>query len=542
MIDPSDLRLPYPSWSPGQWDSITQAALAFDDYKYVVMEAPTGSGKSAVALALSRLMNMRVQMVTGTKQLQDQYESLGPFKLMGRNNFICDFDPTYNADQAICTIGQDCQLRRPKMLGKQEVGPPDCAYYAQRWTGQRAQETVFNYAYWLAMQNYAGWPNAGLLVLDEAHLLEDEIRRFATIQIRRRHVELLHDLGIRWPLIEDDLESWQIWAKRSENAVKIEWDWVSENPAQAGRRRHGAVKGVHDAIDALLKPNVDEDTWVVTPDYSGVKFLPVWVSDLGYPLVYRHASKVLLMSATLLSKRMFCEQIGLAEDEVAYLEIPSTFPAERRPMYYQPAGKIKASSESSLKQLTRDLDEVLLQYPTKHGLVHTGSYKIAQYIQGHSKHARRLVFHTAKDKLAQIERFKETPGAVLVSPSITTGVDLPYELCDFQVICKIPFPDRSDPQVARRMKEMAPGVPNAKGQSWYSWVTICNVIQAYGRGMRAADDRCDTYLLDGNWQWFRHAVRDMLPEWFKAAIKNKPSPGDGTDDIRAQVTARVAGD
>lgn len=75
--------------------------------------------------------------------------------------------------------------------------------------------------------------------------------------------------------------------------------------------------------------------------------------------------------------------------------------------------------------------------------------------------------------------------------------------------------------MAKRMREIAPGIPNPRGQSWYSWIAACNLVQAYGRGMRAADDACDTYLLDSNWRWFKHSVQSMLPAWFLGALKHE---------------------
>ena len=90
---------------------------------------------------------------------------------------------------------------------------------------------------------------------------------------------------------------------------------------------------------------------------------------------------------------------------------------------------------------------------------------------------------------------------VLVSPSMSEGVDLPYEKCQFQVIYKIPFPYLGDPQINQR-KQQDP--------SWYAYKTIMTLLQAYGRGMRAEDDYCETYILDGN---FRMLLRKpTLPE------------------------------
>jgi Rad3-related DNA helicase len=97
---------------------------------------------------------------------------------------------------------------------------------------------------------------------------------------------------------------------------------------------------------------------------------------------------------------------------------------------------------------------------------------------------------------------------------MSEGVDLPYDKCRFQVIYKIPFPYLGDKQVNRRQR---------MDQRWYAYKTIMTLMQAYGRGMRAHDDSCYTYILDGNIEMiFRSPLyRSLLPEFFKEAIINE---------------------
>jgi Rad3-related DNA helicase len=136
-------------------------------------------------------------------------------------------------------------------------------------------------------------------------------------------------------------------------------------------------------------------------------------------------------------------------------------------------------------------------------------------------HEERLFTHDTRSRGEAINFLKNNPGRVLVSPSMGTGVDLPYELCEFQIIAKLPFPDKSDPQIAQRMKLGPDGLPLPKGQNWYNAATVAALVQMYGRGMRAEDDACVTYLLDGVWGWFGKATRHLHPEWFAEAIQRE---------------------
>jgi len=58
--------------------------------------------------------------------------------------------------------------------------------------------------------------------------------------------------------------------------------------------------------------------------------------------------------------------------------------------------------------------------------------------------------------------------------------------------------------------------------------------------MRAPDDNCTTYLLDGNFGHYFHAnVKDMLPHWFREAII-WPRKGDDPDvSVEDQIAAIV---
>jgi len=49
------------------------------------------------------------------------------------------------------------------------------------------------------------------------------------------------------------------------------------------------------------------------------------------------------------------------------------------------------------------------------------------------------------------------------------------------------------------------------------------LLQAYGRGMRAEDDYCETYILDGNFRMLlrNKLYRNLVPSFFKDAIQRE---------------------
>ena len=75
---------------PGQLEIIEELYNAIENgYKYIILEAGTGTGKSVIASTLARIIGS-AYILTRTKQLQKQYNEEFKFPLVkGRNNFDC---------------------------------------------------------------------------------------------------------------------------------------------------------------------------------------------------------------------------------------------------------------------------------------------------------------------------------------------------------------------------------------------------------------------------------------------------------------------
>ncbi len=498
---PSDVNLPFPAWRSGQEKLLQRLILS--DKKIILLEAPTGAGKSAVAASLTRWLGVKGVFLTSTKALQDQYAEAIPDMLpaKGRDNFDCNKQPWLTAKHAICTHGMRCPL----------VRSPGCTYYGQKMAAEESERAVLNYQYWLAQANYNGeFTPVDLLVCDEAHLVEDEIRRFVEVEVRKA---TLSTLRLKPPR-DLNIPGWREWA--AANAVDI--PMKIEKLDHAGTTYQKARE--LDSARFSIQHDINDATWTYQEEWYRYVFKPAWIETFAREKLLRHAEKTIFMSATILDADAFCANLGIDPADTEFIRVGSTFPAGRRPLYYDPVGKVSANAD--LGPLVRRVDSILDGH-TGRGLVHTANYKIAQYIAAHSRHHARLITHNTKTRGASILALQSTPGAVLVSPSMTTGLDLPYELCEFQIICKLQFPDLTDPQVDKRRRK-------TKGDKWYIWTTACSLVQAYGRGMRAPDDNCVTYLLDGNFgAWFHASVKDMLPGWFKEAIRWPK--GEGAPDV-----------
>jgi ATP-dependent DNA helicase DinG len=414
---------------------------------------------------------------------------------------------------------------------------------------QRSRDSVLNYAYWLAQANLAGafapgrfrfpiieisgiesTPDPGLLICDEAHELESALQNFVAATF---YFNQCAEVNVTTPALDEPLAVWQEWASIVKHALTAEYAKATmsrdERPDADDLRYLRAVMNVYEACDMLTDLRVPQDNWVmgikrgVGGVEMGTEFRPVWVHPFTQRMVLDHADRILFMSATILSKELWCQQLGIDVEKVTFIQADSPFPASNRPLYIHNIGSVTGGDRDSYLSVVEAVDTILTKHPHERGIVHTTSYALAKYIMARSVHKRRLVTNAGSDgKASALDTLRATKGAVLVSPSVGVGVDLPYDLLRFQVIAKLSFPNKGDSQVQARLEKVGARLKYPHARAWYTWATACSLVQAYGRGVRAVDDTCVTYLLDGNWQWFQKAAGKLLPNWFRAAIKSSP--------------------
>ena len=102
----------------------------------------------------------------------------------------------------------------------------------------------------------------------------------------------------------------------------------------------------------------------------------------------------------------------------------------------------------------------------------------------------------------------KTP-TVILSPSMTEGVDLSGDISRFQILCKIPYPYLGDKLVSKRMN---------KWPWWYPLQTTKTIVQSVGRSVRNEEDFAVTYILDSDWEFFYKINRSLFPNDFKSCI------------------------
>ena len=263
--------------------------------------------------------------------------------------------------------------------------------------------------------------------------------------------------------------------------------------------------------------------WIVSDikkeNYEVVKIelKPLDISPYCRP-VFEKCSKVLIMSATILNPKAFCRSVGLIHDnEVKFIQVKSDFPIENRPIYplniaYLNFNNLQLSEVKS--NITKTIDNIMTIHRKDKGIIHTTSYEQLNFIKENipQDNARRLLVtdpEIQRDEVIQ-EHINSVKPTVLISPSLHTGLDLKGELSRFQIITKVPYPNKGDRWI------------NAKrhlDEDWYYWQTALKLAQAYGRSIRSKEDWAKTYILDSAFGYFLNKNRNVLPKWFIQAIR-----------------------
>ncbi len=508
---------PFRSYRAGQLEALQSARAAFARGKrFVVIEAPTGSGKSAIAVTLAREAES-AYVLTAQKLLQEQYlRDFPDLSLMkGRSNYPCLVAPTHAA-AAPCTIGR----RFPEC--------DDCPYFCAKDEAMAAKGTILNYAYYLAELNYSGgFGPRDLLVLDEAHNAEGALMGFievtlSDVMLRRVGItETIPQMGEDYQYFDFAEDILPFLASRSrelEHDLKKEKGNADVALVQMQHKRWLDNQRVR--LELLLGSREEDYVeWTVerrgSSEGQTVSFKPVKVASFAEPLLFGFGKRVLMLSATILDPPTYLRSLGVDPEDAEVISVKSNFPPENRPIYLRPTARLtRHYLEADLPKLVAEIAELFEAHPHDKGLIHAHSYRISSHIARNlpKRYHDRLVTHYSADgREAALEAHSLSPHpTVLLTPSMTEGIDLSGDLSRWQVICKIPYPYLGDPQIARR-KSLDP--------AWYDWRTCLTVVQAYGRSVRSADDFAVTYVLDADFPAFVKRQRKRLPGWFLEAVQ-----------------------
>lgn len=528
--------------SSSQQYAIPNIVDSLSKYKFIIVQGPTGCGKSFIAKTIAngfrkptpRLTKLvknytafettwengklvyeyadefegkryGTSILTTTKALQDQYtrdfKDIKPLK--GKGSYICNLDDRSPADQAPCMFSNN--------LKKECWDCNRCDYYEARNDSISAKISIENYSSFFYKPDHL--KHRQLIVCDEASELENIIvSRFScNIEIGR-----LNKYGFNLPhsasrdRFYNSLCKLQV--KLEDRFVQIlrMFDKHADTVGDNIKKEYKFISDLKGDLSLVI------DTWsqseyIINKAYirskQYVQLIPKKVDTLAHH-IFKYADNIILMSATFVDYRLVMRNLGIQENEYKYIDLPTSFDSRKSPILFGNFHLNKKNLEYNFPKIVKCVEEILEEHKNEKGLIHTQSNVITKMLKDKINNDRILYrIKGNKDNIDILTEHQETDRpTVLASPSMSFGVDLKGDDARFCIILKCPWPDLSDV----RIKEMS-----KNNNKWYTSKMFTTFIQQCGRCTRDENDSSVTYVLDAaSIRKLIPAYRNLLPMYF----------------------------
>ena len=452
-----------PRWV--QRSILEQVEALWEDHDVFVLQCPTASGKTMLAITIAAWAN-NTSIIVPNNVLLDQYTNEFPSlnTLRKRSSYRCK------------TFDRSCEETHRKL--KRCCAGGDCAYTSSVKATKNATCGVYNYYTYLVHKLYRS-----TLIIDEAHLIIPMLQDLAAKKIWR------YQYG--WPTSIQSIGD------------VLAWIEACANPDKKLKKLHAEL------LTLNLAAHIQRcsEMWRGKEERELLKLTPLDVRDEPPILWPPHkVRKIVLMSATIGRPDLEC--MGLSKKRVAYIECPSPIPTENRPIIYHPIGNMSYKhQDNSIPVMAKYIKYLLEEYPDK-GLIHC-PYSVANKLHPYLVDEERLIWHGREDKQAALGEFLDSEDSVLIASGLYEGIDLSYEEGRWQLITKIPYPSLADPAIRAKMNI---------DHSWYAWQAIRTILQASGRICRTESDYGRTIIADSMFEQLYKRNSDLFPDWWLDAL------------------------
>ncbi len=390
-----------------------------------------------------------------------------------------------------------------------------------------------------------------LLILDESHTLETFLYEYATITIGVKQLKPLQEFMVKLEdfyritkpfkcmddmvaYITDVLTPAYELFKKSDDVISLQIEDIVEEATEDPKDDKIKLRRLMKKLTDFVAKEPTDHTHVLIPEKAvggskllekeeiiGYKIKPFSVADLAPQAFGPSSSKVLLMSATILDPATFCKSVGIDTNDVFFIRVPSTFPAENRLIIGDTTVGSMAykHKEKTLPKMLKHVLALSEKHSMHKGIIHTGNYENMHKFKNWVVDAdttlnARLLFQAQgtfeeKERLIHTHNESSEP-TILCGPGFLEGIDLKDDLARFNIIMKMPFLSLGDPLVKRKAEEFP---------EWYALQAALALIQAIGRSVRSPSDWAVTYILDLVWESFYARNIKLFPKYIQDAIR-----------------------
>lgn len=491
-------------------------------YKFVILEAPVGSGKSAIAMSVAKWFG-NAHILTPRKSLQDQY--FEDFKedivlMKGRSSYFCTYTDTSGEFQRkvinwitngscpqptreFTTCAEaPCKDNQKVFLDCTELRNRVCPYKLAIEVAEKNGIIVHNFHSFIYQYHYAErFDERKVMIIDEAHEVENILRNFDSIKFS---ISRIFTEESKPNLSETKLQYWSEFFS-NENL----WPRGQKSREEFIERLNTFKQYAYSHTGDFVAKQYENSLAKITT----FEFTPVYVGNQAQSLLFSCAEKVLLMSGTIYNKEVYCSSLGINPESAYFIRIGSSFPTVSRPIYMKKEYLIDTSYakwNENKEQLTSILQNILEKFKDVKGLIHVPSYSAGNEIKDWLKNPR-LKTHTSENFVHELDRFYKSKKAdVFVSPTCQQGVDFKDERARFQIIVRVPYLNTSDRFVEYQVKNNFP---------WYNHQALILFGQQIGRINRNEEDFGVTVLIDERFVKFINRNKKSLPKWLLDSIR-----------------------
>lgn len=520
QLTPRDVLDLFPSgtFRKHQKETITKMVELFTSgMKCILLAAPTGTGKSyinASFTAATRSFYATPQLALIDQIMRDPLLKNRFVEIKGRQNYRCHYDPSRGVHLGKCeTDGYPCNERLDI-----------CPYWLQKMRALKAPSVLLSLAYLISegqtegrSETYLG--TRPLMVLDEAHSLEEQCLNHVSVRLSPFSIpyDIYDEILPALREVRSDLELGRL-LENLESKLSRLLEQLKQKSATSGLSVIQTEN--RELIERYLASyylymNSDAE-WVWQIRNNQLLLQPVFAKEFMKPLIWKRAKYYIISSATILDPEEFIQLTGLTtileRDEICVLQSPSTFPVKNRPIIDATVGPLSRQEwEKNMPKAVKTV-AAILRKEKGNVAIHSHSYRHQRALVAHlpAELKPRLIVHSSRDREEKLRQWMRSRGKVFVSVAFNEGQDWKYELCEAQILLKVPYADLSDRRMRRRLE--------LGHQRWYENQAMTEIIQAYGRAIRADDDKARFYVVDGNIQKLVRNCWPYIPDWFKEAL------------------------
>ena len=574
----------HPEMRPNQ----KEAFKAILENGSVVLELPTGSGKTdigmAVLLALKNQREKPVFYITPTKALVDQAKNMYPSDVRvvyGRNEYQCLYytDKYVSAEEAPCSM-LDCPHRVNQETGETEDSVVPCPYLWAKYEAKQGGIVVCTMAFYLFTQLFSKeWGEPAGLVVDEVHHFAKVVRNCLSYEITdyqlERTVNFLKEIGVvkETEILENFLRKIReiIRCRPPRTATLLEPHEIQDllidlykiDPIEFRGQIRKAVR------ERVIEPTERRETLkrleVITRNLTRyLKSLEFSLprdrhQPLNYSYGYYEAERgekervqyrlvikayyvvplirkilspfTIAYSATVGDAEVLNWESGI---EAPFYTFPSDFPTENARIFIPtdtPNLAVKARKKRdpviTLRRIT-EACQTLSKSHLRSLVVVVSNLELRKFKEICQRmNVNAISYGNGISPKEAVRLFKEGNGSILVGTvaNYGEGIDLPEQMAPVIFFLRPGYPNPSDPMTIYEEKRYS---GSRRWRIW-NWRVMIEALQVRGRNIRSAEDLGVTVFIS---QQFRRFIPAVLPEWLKDSYRGDKKLEQAIEEIK----------